>query len=84
MNDPQPDFWFPAKAYGVGWGLPVRWQGWFVLLAYIGLLLSGFAYFTAQRSTLGLLVSPVITTAALVAICYLKGERPVKWRWGKE
>jgi hypothetical protein len=21
------DFWFPAKRYGWGWGLPVKWQG---------------------------------------------------------
>lgn len=33
MND-EPTFWFRAKRYGWGWGLPVRWQAWVVLIAY--------------------------------------------------
>ncbi|WP_269146578.1 hypothetical protein [Xanthomonas oryzae] len=24
------DYWFPAKTYGWGWGLPTVWQGWLV------------------------------------------------------
>lgn len=28
-------YWFPAKRYGWGWGLPVRWQGWVCLAAYM-------------------------------------------------
>jgi len=23
------DYWFPAKRYGWGWGIPNRWQGSF-------------------------------------------------------
>lgn len=34
------DIWFPAKKYGYGWGLPVKWQGW---VAFIGLLGLGLA-----------------------------------------
>ncbi len=26
-------YWFPAKTYGWGWGLPVTWQGWVVTAA---------------------------------------------------
>ncbi len=26
------NIWFPAKKYGYGWGMPVVWQGWVVLL----------------------------------------------------
>lgn len=25
-------YWFPAKRFGWGWGLPSAWQGWVVLL----------------------------------------------------
>src|SRR6266702_3273794 len=24
-------YWFPAKRYGYGWGIPTTWQGWLVL-----------------------------------------------------
>ena len=24
-------YWFRAKRYGWGWGLPIAWQGWVVL-----------------------------------------------------
>lgn len=27
----QASYWFPAKRYGWGWGLPSSWQGWVVL-----------------------------------------------------
>ena len=33
-------FWFPAKRYGWGWGPPVCWQGWAVLLGYFALMLA--------------------------------------------
>jgi hypothetical protein len=23
-------YWFPAKRYGWGWGIPSSWQGWLV------------------------------------------------------
>lgn len=31
--------WFNQKKYGWGWGLPATWQGWVVLLLYLGYLL---------------------------------------------
>jgi hypothetical protein len=32
-EDHMSRYWFPAKRYGWGWGLPVTWQGWAVLAA---------------------------------------------------
>lgn len=34
-------YWFPAKKYGWGWGMPATWQGWLVLGAYLALTLGG-------------------------------------------
>jgi hypothetical protein len=34
-------YWFPAKRYGWGWGVPSSWQGWLVLAAFVGLLVVG-------------------------------------------
>ena len=72
-------FWFPAKTFGWGWGVPVVWQGWVVLGAY-GLLLGlGFAWLGARGGQ----VAAVVLTVLLVFICWLKGERP-RWRWGDD
>jgi hypothetical protein len=87
MPFPEEDrIWFPAKTYGWGWGLPLCWQGWVVFGVWWVLLVGGsvviphthaavFAVaYSAYAVTLG---------TALVAVCWLKGEKP-RWRWGKE
>lgn len=30
-----PRYWFPAKHYGWGWGLPIAWRGWLVFAAFL-------------------------------------------------
>ena len=80
----RPHFWFPVKRYGWGWGLPVRWQGWVVFAGYAALLYGGIYYFKEQRAALALLVYVTVLTAALVAVVAVKGEKPPRWRWGKQ
>jgi hypothetical protein len=75
-------YWFPAKRYGWGWGLPSSWQGWVVLAAFIGLLAVGFLLFPPSKDVGALLVYVVALGALLFGICWLKGEPP-RWRWGK-
>jgi len=75
-------FWFPAKQYGWGWGLPVRWQGWLVFAAYGALLYGAIYYFKAQNNAVALLISVLGLTALLIVIVAVKGERPLRWRWG--
>lgn len=71
-------FWFPAKSYGWGWGIPNCWQGWAVFAAYAVLMVAGALVldqkdmFTAYTIALSLV---------LVGVCWWKGEPP-KWRWG--
>jgi hypothetical protein len=77
-------FWFPVKRYGWGWGLPVRWQGWLVLVAYLALQYLGIQYFEERRDVRGLLFYLIGVTVVLVAIVVAKGERPVGWRWGRK
>ena len=76
-----PTYWFPAKRYGWGWGLPVTWQGWIVLVAFAGLLSAGFLVFPPNREMGPLLIYVFLLAAGLIAICWLKGEPP-RWRWG--
>jgi hypothetical protein len=81
----KPAFWFPVKPYGWGWGLPVCWQGWVVLLAYLALIIGGLRYFGAQRAPVSNpLIFCAVLTIIFVAIVIITGERPVRWRWGRK
>lgn len=81
MSDKQK-YWFPAKRYGWGWGLPSSWQGWAVFVAYLGLLGLGIFFLRLWGPAL-YLAFVMLLTAALIAVCWLKGEPP-RWRWGKD
>ena len=71
-------YWFRAKRYGWGWGLPSSWQGWAVLVAYLGLI--GLSSLLIPPWGLSLyLVFVGFVSVLFVAICWLKGEPP-KWR----
>lgn len=82
MGDAKKDIWFPAKTYGWGWGAPVAWQGWVVILAYLGLLLGGAVLLLPRLGNMGFLAYVFVITVILFAICWNKGETP-RWRWGK-
>jgi hypothetical protein len=76
-------YWFPAKRYGWGWGLPVSWQGWLVMAAYFALVISGIALFPPRQSLAVFALYIAVLTALLMAVCWLKGEPP-RWRWGND
>jgi len=76
------NYWFRAKRYGWGWGWPSAWQGWVVMAAFFALLGVGLMLFPPNVKLAALVVYTLILAAALVFICWLKGEPP-RWRWGK-
>jgi hypothetical protein len=82
LNNEKTNYWFKAKKYGWGWGLPTAWQGWVVFVAFILLTALGAVAFRPDKYVIGFLVYNFLTTAVLIAICFLKGEPP-SWRWGK-
>jgi hypothetical protein len=76
-----PRYWFPAKRYGWGWGPPSTWQGWVVLGAYVGLLVSLCVLVPADRHPYWFWAGLGTLVTTLIAIGLWKGEPP-KWRWG--
>ena len=83
MREQEESYWFPAKRYGWGWGLPHRWQGWVVLAIYAALVLTAVYALQPEHEPLRFLLGIAIPTVALVAVCWLKGE-PARWRWGED
>ena len=79
VNDEQR-YWFPARRYGWGWGLPTVWQGWLIMLCALGAI----AVATLRllpRHPIGLQIVVFAIVGLLILICYWKGEPPA-WRWG--
>lgn len=76
-------YWFPAKLYGWGWGLPSVWQGWSVLGAF-AVLLAGGALLLLPTQGSGVFVAyAAALSLVLVVVCWAKGEPP-RWRWGSQ
>jgi hypothetical protein len=77
------DYWFPAKRYGWGWGLPTKWQGWVVMTLYIALLLAGALALLPGRGPGMFIAYSALLSLVMFAVCWFKGEPP-RWRWGSE
>jgi len=84
MKKNNQEIWFPAMKYGVGWGFPITWQGWAVLLSYVALLLLGGLFIETSPFMIILFVIYVFTLSGVFFyICWKKGEKPDA-RWGKK
>lgn len=82
-NQTAKTMWFKRKKYGWGW-TPNNAQGSLSILIYTGLV-SLYPILT-EKENFSVLIFSLITiplTIALVALCYLKGEKP-KWSWGAD
>ena len=71
--------WFPVRRYGWGWGLPQTWQGWAVLAVWLAVMMAALRWARSDASRFYLVSA--LDTAALLAICWWKGEPP-RWHWG--
>jgi hypothetical protein len=79
----EPRYWFPAKRYGWGWGLPITWQGWIVFLGFLGLVMAGAILIRPRTDLAGFLIYIAVLSLLFACICWWKGE-PARWRWGSE
>lgn len=74
-------YWFPAKRYGWGWGLPTAWQGWVVMAVFGAALLAGAVDLLPSRGQIAFVLYSALLCVLLVAVCWVKGEPPA-WRRG--
>lgn len=85
LKDNPEGYWFKAKLYGWGW-VPVRWQGWLVIVVYVIALIFFVLTIDANSSAREIIftcVLPIVLlTVALIRVCYKMGEKP-RWQWGK-
>jgi len=89
LKDNPHGYWFKAKLYGWGW-TPAKWQGWVVLLVYVGLLVT--LVLTREKDVAGnpdsgsnfltFAVPVIVLTVIFILIAYKKGEKP-RWQWGR-
>ena len=79
----EPTYWFRAKRYGWGWGLPRTWQGWLVLAAFLALVVAGKFLILPRKAMAAYMVYLGVLGALLLGVCWLKGE-PLRWRWGDD
>ena len=80
----KPDYWFPAKRFGWGWGFPNNRAGWAVMLGYLVALALSIVFVPPEEGQVLVWLAIVFAlTAILLMICYKKGEPP-RWRWGGE
>jgi hypothetical protein len=80
---PARPYWFRAKRYGWGWGLPLTWQGWFVLALFFALVLLGAVVLLPAQGQLAFVAWCTVLCVLLVGVCWIKGEPPA-WRWGRK
>ncbi len=82
IKDNPKGYWFKRKLYGWGW-VPVKWQGWAVILAWAILFTLSIVMIEKNDHEIGRNFAVIfIFTAILIWICFKKGEKP-KWSWGR-
>ena len=82
LMDTKLRYWFPAKTYGWGWGLPATWEAWAVFAGYFALLIVGILWLPPRLHPIGFVLFVTTLTSILVGVCWRTGEPP-RWRWGK-
>lgn len=76
-------YWFTAKSYGWGWGLPAAWQGWVVLIAFVLLMIAGAILVLPRFGMLLFYAYTFALVAMLTFVCWRTGPPP-RWRWGDD
>ena len=77
------DAWFAPKRYGIGSGLPLRWQGWALMLSYVALVM-GVGLALMPRLPLVFAAIVIAATIVVVVIAARHTRGGWRWRWGED
>ena len=80
LKDNPQSYWFKAKLYGWGW-VPVKWQGWFVVVISIAILFTGVYIGDTDDAPGAAFLGFLLMIALILTFGYWKGEKP-RWQWG--
>lgn len=78
MNDETA--WFSPKRIGFGPGLPIRWQGWVLMIAYLAIAISLSLELRNRPSQL--IAALVLPTIAFLVISCRTTRGGCRWRFG--
>ena len=83
---PPSSIWFEPKRYGYGAGLPIAWQGWLLVMGYIGIVVVLSLFLVRLHGLRALL--PLIGIGGATVILAIVSARHTRggwrWRWGED
>lgn len=79
MNEDEA--WFAPKRYGIG-GVPIRWQGWAIMLGFVASLVTLVVAFRGEP--LPLIAAAIPLTLSFLVIAARKTRGGLRWRWGED
>ncbi|MBH0114169.1 hypothetical protein I5E68_14585 [Novosphingobium sp. YJ-S2-02] len=77
--------WFAPKRFGYGAGLPIAWQGWALIVAWLASL-AGLVRALQEPSSLPATLAGALfalVTAIFVSLAAKRTRGGWKWRWGE-
>jgi hypothetical protein len=74
--------WFAPKRFGFGAGLPIAWQGWAILLAFIAVTV--LLVLTLGERPIAFVAIIIPLAVAFMVICARTTRGGWRWRWGEE
>ena len=80
LKDNPQGLWFKERWYGWGW-VPVKWQGWLVVVIGIAFCVSGIYIGETDDAPGAGLMGFLLMVALIFFFGFWKGEKP-HWNWG--
>jgi len=81
MSDDGPE-WFAPKRYGYGSGLPLTWQGWAVMGAFLVIVFVDAIFFATRPIVLIAILIPAVVALTVITARTTRGGW--RWRWGED
>ena len=78
MPHSRENAWFRVKRHGYGVGLPIAWQGWLLLIAYVSATLLA-ALLHSETASLVVLLA---LTPIVLGVAYWRSDDEWRWRNG--